>query len=177
MTMDTVTVGFGAQATSIPLTQFIGMLDAPEPVDCRTRYNKERLKRRAIIAFRNAYPDRRHEFSLHPSHYWLGIRAETFRCSSLREAILRTSRWLHDNQPDALEVFARQRKFTRAYVGRSPSDIYHHRPDLECHAHMFAPGWFADINLSRDNTMRFLEAAFAVAKLQYGRDWYFGYPG
>lgn len=91
---------------------------------------------------------------------------------SQKAAYKKALAWIAGRKPSLLQRLSEEMAGTRRIVARSHSALYPRKPDL---AATLAPeilcdGWYVDLNLSKDQKIKRLMTACALAGLEYGKD-------
>jgi len=87
---------------------------------------------------------------------------------SQKQAYLTLLSWLSERSPGLLDALGREEtRRGRRIVARSPQELYP-RQGLDRYAEALCDGWWADLNLSKDQKQQRLRIACRLAGVSYG---------
>ncbi|MCF8879635.1 hypothetical protein L5876_07405 [Hyphobacterium sp. SN044] len=80
--------------------------------------------------------------------------------------------WLAERDPSLLPRLSREMAGARRIVARSHAALYPRKPGLAATLvpEILCDGWYVDLNLSKDQKVKRLMTACALAGLEYGKD-------
>jgi len=95
--------------------------------------------------------------------------------NSARDAMLHILNLLADNDPTFLDRYASLQKHgrTRRYLAKNREELNPSRPDLafsDEYSRELRPGWWVDVNLSKQSIEKVVKMACQVASIKFGKD-------